>query len=47
MVLEVWGPVLQYLSAWPDEALYDKIYDPNTANPISKNVMPAFGKMVG
>ncbi|CAM3407290.1 sulfur oxidation c-type cytochrome SoxX [Arcobacter aquimarinus] len=36
------GPVLQYLSAWPDEALYDKIYDPNTANPIS--VMPAFGK---
>ena len=36
------GPVLQYLSAWPDEALYDKIFDPYTANPIS--AMPAFGK---
>uniref|UniRef100_UPI0040487E69 sulfur oxidation c-type cytochrome SoxX n=1 Tax=Aliarcobacter sp. TaxID=2321116 RepID=UPI0040487E69 len=36
------GPVLQYLSAWPDEALYEKIYDPYTANPIS--AMPAFGK---
>ncbi len=36
------GPVLQSLSAWPDEALYDKIYDPNTTNPIS--TMPAFGK---
>lgn len=36
------GPVLQSLSSWPDEALYDKIYDPNTTNPIS--AMPAFGK---
>lgn len=36
------GPKLQYLSAWPDEALYDKIYDPYTTNPIS--AMPAFGK---
>ena len=36
------GPKLQYLSAWPDEALYEKIYDPYTTNPIS--AMPAFGK---
>jgi sulfur-oxidizing protein SoxX len=36
------GPVLQALSAWPEEALYDKIYDPYTTNPIS--AMPAFGK---
>ncbi len=36
------GPVLQALSAWPDEALYDKVYDPNASNPIS--TMPAFGK---
>ncbi len=36
------GPKLQYLSAWPDQALYDKIYDPYTTNPIS--AMPPFGK---
>ncbi|RXJ98758.1 sulfur oxidation c-type cytochrome SoxX [Arcobacter sp. CECT 8986] len=36
------GPKLQYLSSWPDEALYAKIYDPYTTNPISQ--MPAFGK---
>ena len=36
------GPVLQALSAWPEEALYDKIYDPNATNPIS--TMPSFGK---
>ena len=36
------GPKLQYLSAWPDQAIYDKIYDPYTTNPIS--AMPAFGK---
>ena len=36
------GPKLQYLSAWPEKALYDKIYDPYTTNPIS--AMPAFGK---
>ncbi len=36
------GPKLQYLSAWPEKALYDKIYDPYTTNPTS--VMPAFGK---
>jgi sulfur-oxidizing protein SoxX len=36
------GPQLQYLSAWPEQALYDKIYDPYTTNPISQ--MPAFGK---
>jgi len=36
------GPKLQYLSAWPEEALYDKIYDPYTTNPVSP--MPAFGK---
>ena len=36
------GPKLQYLSVWPEQAIYDKIYDPYTTNPIS--VMPAFGK---
>ncbi len=36
------GPKLQYLSQWPKEALYDKIYDPYTTNPIS--AMPPFGK---
>lgn len=36
------GPILQYLSAWPEQAIYDKIYDPYTTNPIS--AMPAFGK---
>lgn len=36
------GPKLQYLSSWPEDALYQKIYDPYTTNPIS--AMPAFGK---
>ena len=36
------GPKLQFLSAWPEQALYDKIYDPYTTNPIS--AMPPFGK---
>lgn len=36
------GPKLQYLSSWPDEALYNKIYNPYDTNPISQ--MPAFGK---
>lgn len=36
------GPKLQGLSAWPEDALYQKIYDPYTTNPIS--AMPAFGK---
>lgn len=36
------GPTLQYLEAWPEDALYGKIYDPYTTNPIS--AMPAFGK---
>jgi sulfur-oxidizing protein SoxX len=36
------GPKLQYLSAWPEQALYDKIYDPYTTNPVS--AMPPFGK---
>lgn len=36
------GPILQSLSAWPEQAIYDKIYDPYTTNPIS--AMPAFGK---
>lgn len=36
------GPKLMALQYWPDEALYDKVYDPNTTNPISQ--MPAFGK---
>ncbi len=36
------GPKLQGLAFWPDEALYAKVYDPYTTNPIS--AMPAFGK---
>ncbi len=36
------GPKLQGLSFWPKEALYEKIYDPYTTNPIS--AMPPFGK---
>jgi sulfur-oxidizing protein SoxX len=36
------GPKLQGLSAWPKEALYDKVYDPYKTNPIS--AMPPFGK---
>ncbi|NPA27516.1 MAG: sulfur oxidation c-type cytochrome SoxX [Epsilonproteobacteria bacterium] len=36
------GPKLQFLSAWPEQALYDKIYDPYTTNPLS--AMPPFGK---
>jgi len=36
------GPKLTGLSAWPDKALHDKIYDPYTTNPVS--AMPAFGK---
>jgi len=36
------GPKLQYLSSWPEQALYDKIYDPYTTNPLS--AMPPFGK---
>lgn len=36
------GPKLQYLSAWPEQALYDKVYNPYTTNPVSQ--MPAFGK---
>jgi len=36
------GPKLQYLESWPEKALYDKIYDPYTTNPIS--AMPPFGK---
>ena len=36
------GPKLTALKYWPDEALYEKIYNPYTTNPISQ--MPAFGK---
>ncbi len=36
------GPKLSGLSVWPEKALYDKIYDPYTTNPIS--AMPPFGK---
>lgn len=37
------GPKLQYLSAWPEDLLYSKIYyDPNMSDPIS--AMPAFGR---
>ena len=35
------GPKLQGLSAWPVQALYDKVYNPYTTNPIS--AMPPFG----
>ncbi len=36
------GPKLQALQYWPEQALYDKVYNPNSTNPISQ--MPAFGK---
>jgi len=36
------GPKLQGLSMWPEQALYDKVYDPYKTNPIS--AMPPFGK---
>lgn len=36
------GPKLQALQYWPEEALYEKVYNPYTTNPISQ--MPAFGK---
>jgi len=36
------GPKLTGLSYWPEEALYQKIYNPYTTNPVS--AMPAFGK---
>ncbi len=36
------GPKLQGLALWPEKALYDKVYDPYTTNPVS--AMPPFGK---
>lgn len=36
------GPKLQFLAVWPEEALYDKVFDPSTSNPIT--AMPAFGR---
>ncbi len=36
------GPKLTGLAYYPDEYLYDVIYNPNKKNPISQ--MPAFGK---
>ena len=36
------GPKLQFLALWPEEALYDKVFDPSTGNPIT--AMPAFGR---
>ncbi len=36
------GPKLQYLSVWPEQALFDKVYNPYSTNPVSQ--MPAFGK---
>jgi sulfur-oxidizing protein SoxX len=36
------GPKLSGLAYYPDEYLYEMIYNPNTKNPISQ--MPAFGK---
>ena len=36
------GPKLQFLALWSEEALYDKVFDPSTGNPIT--AMPAFGR---
>lgn len=37
------GPKLQYLAFWPEEALYDKVFDPTKpGDPIT--AMPAFGR---
>jgi len=36
------GPKLTGLAHYPDDYLYDTVYDPYKANPIS--AMPAFGK---
>lgn len=37
------GPKLQYLALWPDEALYNKVFDPtNPGDPIT--AMPSFGR---
>lgn len=36
------GPKLTGLQYWPEQALYDKVYNPYTTNPVSQ--MPAFGK---
>lgn len=37
------GPKLQYLAMWPNEVLYNKIFDPtNPGDPIT--AMPAFGR---
>ncbi|WP_418185174.1 sulfur oxidation c-type cytochrome SoxX [Aliarcobacter vitoriensis] len=36
------GPKLQFLALWPEEVLYDKIFDPSTTNPTTS--MPAFGR---
>ncbi len=36
------GPKLQLLALWPEEVLYDKVFDPSTGNPIT--AMPAFGR---
>ena len=37
------GPKLQYLAMWPDEVLYNKIFDPtNPGDPTT--AMPAFGR---
>lgn len=36
------GPKLTALQYWPESALFDKVYDPYTTNPVSQ--MPAFGK---
>ena len=36
------GPKLENLALWPEEVLYDKVFDPSTGNPIT--AMPAFGR---
>lgn len=38
------GPKLQYLSAWPEQLLYDTVYDIYSARNLPVTSMPAFGK---
>ena len=37
----VLGPKLTGLKHWPEDMLYDRLYDPTVANPLS--AMPPFG----
>jgi len=38
------GPKLAYLSAYPDDVLFDLVYDIYKAKDIKTTAMPAFGK---